>query len=46
MIHVLAAIVIAWLMFNAALYLLLDHDQRVELFCEVIDRFKRAIGAR
>jgi hypothetical protein len=44
MIRALEAACLAWLMFNLALFLLLNRQQRANLNRETFDRFKRAIG--
>jgi len=44
MIRALEAAGLAWLMFNLALFLLLNRQQRTNLNRETFDRFKRAIG--
>jgi hypothetical protein len=45
MIRALEAAVLAWLMFNGALFVSLSFEDALQLSRSTMDRFKRAIGA-
>ena len=45
MIRALEAAVLAWLMFNGALFVSMNREDVLHLSRRTIDRFRRAIGA-
>jgi hypothetical protein len=46
MIRAVASLVLAWLLFNVALFMVLGRYQAQQLSRRTIDRFRRAIGGR